>query len=316
MTLPVDGALYYLHHVNGDKYVHPKGGSDTPGNDNPLVYHEPVGRLALQFYFTTDGSGYRQLVHYGSGRFIHPKGGHVGNNVALVTYDGSDGARTSVTMAIENGVSYLKNGGNASYYVHPYGGSITPGDDTGLVYFNEVRPGIAVEIVPAEEYNILSINFDQNAISKLAKAPVVVDKTITNSTDSPVTSHVTLSYEKSVTNTFQFSFTEKLGVKVTNTAKTNLVVGEASVSVEVSFEFSATQTQTTSTTEGVSVSSTEDIVVAPGKTVKVSLITTSATGNVPFTAVVQSKSRGQQITIHGNMNCDLFFDQKVTQQYV
>jgi hypothetical protein len=309
MTLPVDGALYYLHHVSGNKYVHPSGGSDSPGNDTPLVFHEPNGRLALQFLFSTV-NGHRQLQQYSSNKYVHPKGGHVGNDVVLVLYDGNDGARTSVDMVLLDGLPYLINGGDRSYYVHPSGGSVTPGNDTKLVYYNVHRPGISIEIVPAEDYSIESINFDQSGINNLTGTNIVVDKVISNNSDQAVTSTVELTYDRSVTNTFEFSFTEKLGVKVTTKGKTSFVFAEATVSLEVSFEFSATQTKTQSTTEGVQLKAQEVVTVPAHKSVKISLVTNRKSGKIPFVAVVVS-ARGHRQTLHGTMDVEYFFNQNV-----
>jgi len=309
MTLPVDGALYYLHHVSGNKYVHPSGGSDSPGNDTPLVFHEPNGRLALQFVFSTV-NGHRQLQQYSSSKYVHPKGGHVGNDVVLVLYDGSDGARTSVDMKVVDGLTYLINGGDQSYYVHPSGGSATPGNDTKLVYYNVQRPGVAIDLVPAEDYSVQSIQFDQTGLNNLAGTNIVVDKTISNNSDQPITSTVDLTYNRSVTNTFTFSFTEKLGIKITSSAKATIGVAESTTSFEVSFEFSATQTQSNSTTEGVQLRAQEVVTVPSHKNVKVSLITNRKSGKVPFTAVVVA-SRGFKQTLHGTMDVEYFFNQNV-----
>eukprot|EP00026_Physarum_polycephalum_P012754 Phypoly_transcript_13083.p1 GENE.Phypoly_transcript_13083~~Phypoly_transcript_13083.p1 ORF type:complete len:337 (+),score=48.01 Phypoly_transcript_13083:66-1013(+) len=315
MALPIDGALYYLHHVSSNKYVHALGGSDVPGDNTPLVFHEPGGRLALQFYFTTDAGGHRQLRHYGSGKYVHPRGGEVGNNVTLVIHSDSDGPRTSLKLIEFEGRTYLASGSKPSFYVHPLGGSDQPGNDTELVFFQESRPSLAIALVPAEEYTIVGISYDQKAISTLASSEVIVDKVITNNTDTSSTSTVELKYSRSVNNTVTFSFTETLGIKISNKFQSNLLVAGSEVAVEASFEFSATQTTSTSTTNDVSVGFTETVTVPAHTTIKVSLITTRSSGKIPFTANVKS-SRGQVMDIKGVADCEFFINQKVIQNKV
>jgi len=292
------------------KYIHPHGGSDNPGNDTNLVFHEPQGRLALMFQFSNDAGGHRQLKQYSSGKFVHPRGGHVGDQRALTLYDGSDGERTSVDMMLFEGRSYLIHGGSARYYAHPNGGSATPDNETEVVYHHDFRPSLSIEIVPAEEYEIISMEFDQNAINNMKSQIVAVQKDVRNDSSSVVTSAVSLSYSHSLTNTFTFSFTETIGIKVTSTSKATIGVAEESVAVEASFSFAATQTSSTSETEGVTATVTETVTLQPNHAVRVVVNTTNSRGKIPFTAMAKC-ARGQIIPIHGVAESSIFANQKV-----
>jgi len=311
--LPLDEAIYYLKHTESGMYIHPKGGGDVPGDDTPLVFHQPTTKLAVKFLFRTI-NGYRQLVHFGSGKCVHPKNGNVGSETPLVIHQGNRQS-TSVTMKKFDGRTFLVSGADESYYAHPEEGSDHPEDDTWVVWYQERRPGVAIEIVPAEDFTMLSITYDKVAQDRLQQSEVIIEKIVENNGPNPATSSVVLTYSQSVTNTFTYSFTESISVKITNTVKSDFFVAGGTVSVEVQVGFSATQTVSKSVTEGVAVSSTETVSVPPKSAVKVQVITKRGKGKVPFVARVRS-STGKEFDLTGVADVELFFNQDVVHTQV
>lgn len=89
--VPVEGAggFGYIEHVSSGKIVHPYGGSLTPGDDTPLVYHSDRHFGAL-FTFNVED----EYIMHKSGKYWHPYGGspNPGNDTPCVlhhaTHDG------------------------------------------------------------------------------------------------------------------------------------------------------------------------------------------------------------------------------------
>jgi len=213
------------------------------------------------------------------------------------------------------GRTYLVNGADNNYLAHPRGRNDHPSLGTELVWFPERRPGVAVEIVPAEDFTMLSVRYDSTAQDRLAQSEVIIEKVVENNGLNPATSSVVLTYSQSVTNTFTYSFTESLSVKITNSVKSDFFVAGAKVSVEVQVGFSATQTVSKSVTEGVAVSSTETVTVPPKSAMKVQVITKRGKGKVPFVARVRS-STGKEFDLNGVADVELFFNQDVVHTQV
>jgi len=313
--LPQDGALYYLVHTNSGKYVQVSGGSSSPGDGTKLVYWDAEQKLSDRFQFVTI-NGYRQLQHYSSGKYVNPDGGNVGNQAALLLWSTQDGARTAMDMESSGGYSYLfkadvsaSDGG--TYYVHPNGGSDSPSNGDVLVFYEDYRVGIAVGIVPAENFTILTIEFDIGSINDLFLDAIVVSKTITNNADVPITSVASVQYSETVTNTFSFSFTESIGISVSSKFQAGIPgLADGTVSVGVTFSFASTQTQTTTTTDGVQISDSETVTVPPHTSVTLSMITSRKSGTVPFVATAQN-ARGNIVTIRGNVDIKYLFNQQV-----
>jgi hypothetical protein len=209
-------------------------------------------------------------------------------------------------MVVREGRTFLVHG--KGFNVHPQGGSATPGNDTKLVFHSDWRPALAVDLVPAEEYQVISLTLGDPC--GLTTADVAVEQVVSNNSSCSMSTTVELVYNESLTNTFSWSFTEKLGVKVTTKGKTNLVFAEAEVSVEASFEFSSTQTSTTTTTTGVSTKLAQVVSIPAHKSVKVSVLTKKARGKIPFVSRVRS-ARGNEMEIKGNVDVTAFFKQHV-----
>ncbi len=253
--LPVEGLRYYLVHTNSGKFVHPKGGSDNPGNETHLVFHEPVKedkhRIELQFIFENG-----QLKHYSSGKYVHPRGGHVGANVPLCLFKDCDGERTGIKLVRDNENTYLQHT-QSGYYVHPKEGNISPSNDTELVYFQTCRPGIAIKILPSNEtVKLVNTEFDTAKLASLPTETVVAQTTMKNESKTAQVVETCVDYSRSLTNTFTFRFREKISFNIEQSTKIGasipgLVSAEAAVKVSFGLELEASQASTNTTTKGV-----------------------------------------------------------------
>jgi len=250
---------------------------------------------------------------------VHPRGGTAHDGVHLCVYDGYDGARTGIGMVVHEGRTYLKHNPsnpNDNFYVHPEGGSSSPGNETRLVYFSTYRPGISITIRPAEDCIVESVEIDSNALNGLQSDPIIATTTISNPSDTAFQTTATVAYNRSLQNTYSYSFTEAFGIKITNTVSAGVKdVASDSTTIEFTFNFSATQTTTTSTTEGVTSTVAVQVTVPPQKAVQVNVTTKRLSGSLPYTAHCINQE-GMRFTLKGILHTEYFFQQTVSQKNI
>jgi len=302
-----------LQHTPSGKYVHPHSGTSTPGDNEPLVVWDGHGDGGdkCKFYFAKDDQGHRQLRHYASSKYVYLHEGKVDNGKSLVFWRSSGKAISSFTfIKRDDGNTYLTHG-SLDLTVFPINqGNVIIG--TQLVLCHICKPDARMNLVPAESYSIISMDFDETSFEQVNNGTIAVDTIVDNSTSStPLRTTVSLDYNRSVTNTFEFIFPEELGIAVTGSFGASFKIFEASVSVTTSFKFGQSQTATESTTEGVAVSISVNVEVPPFKQEKVTLITRRLQGKIPYVATVKSV-RDQIFELKGVMQMDYYFDQRLT----
>ena len=86
---PAFGHFGYIKHVASGKYIHPNGGSGTPGDNTHLVFHHGAHYGCL-FKFDEEKE---HIIHIGE-KIWHPLGGDTrpGNNNPVVLHSGSHAA--------------------------------------------------------------------------------------------------------------------------------------------------------------------------------------------------------------------------------
>lgn len=82
-----------------------------------------------------------QIRHWSSGKFIHPHGGNAGHDTSLVTWDGCADRTMFYLQFCEGPWGYLVSNANPTYCVHPSGGRVDAGNDTGLLFHEGRHPG-------------------------------------------------------------------------------------------------------------------------------------------------------------------------------
>jgi len=310
-VIPIEGVRYYLVHKESGKLVHPLGGSDSPPNNTPLIFHEGgKGRLELQFVFkTVDGAV--QIQHYSSKKFVHPMGGTAGNEVALVLHEGSDGTRTGVRMVRNENRTYLQNYDN--FYVHPKGGSIKPDDNTELVYHSDFRPGLSIILNPvSEDVELIDMTIDQSQLNSIPSDSIQAETEVSNNTCSVKKVTASVSYSRAISNSFSFSFTEAIGFKSETEISGKVpLFGGVKETLTFSLDFSATQTQSSSETKGVTNTVEVEVDVPPHSTQKVTVTTQRKKGNADFIMTFKLKNKNITFEVPGTMQLEYFFDQKI-----
>jgi hypothetical protein len=88
------------------------------------------------------------IQHWSSAKFVHPHGGQAGHDTGLVTYDGAFGHTLFYLDFREGPWGYLVSSQWPTYCVHPRGGAVDAGNDTGLLFHEDRHPGAYFTINP------------------------------------------------------------------------------------------------------------------------------------------------------------------------
>jgi hypothetical protein len=86
------------------------------------------------------------IMHYSSGKFIHPYGGSIGKGVDLVLYDGCKEEASFYIEYVEADWGYLVCKNDPNLVIHPEGTSTTAGNGTKLSYWTGRLPGTLFRI--------------------------------------------------------------------------------------------------------------------------------------------------------------------------
>jgi len=255
-------------------------------------------------------NGNRQLIHYGSKKFVHPRGGTVGQGTPLVLDRNDGGKRTSITMKKIDGRTYLVNGADERFFAHPEGGSSHPGDDTWLVWYDQMRPGVAIEVEPAEDYELLEVEYDKRAMDNLVDSELVMSSLSRNYGTEPSVETVTITYDKSITNSVEHTFSASLSITIKYSVKVGAPGGpEVSKGISFTVGFTATKSTSYSKTEGLQVSYQRVVTTPANSSMLVEFITRRGSGSVPFKAKARSLENGREVTLTGTAQLELFWNQ-------
>jgi hypothetical protein len=81
------------------------------------------------------------IRHWSSGKYVHPNGGTANRDTSLVTWDGNrDDTQYHIDFK-EGPWGYLVCNKYPAYCVHPQGGRVDAGNNTGLLFHDDRHPG-------------------------------------------------------------------------------------------------------------------------------------------------------------------------------
>ena len=159
-----DTNLNYIMHRSSLKVWHPLGGLSNPNDNTEVVLHQDKHDRAKFYFGSNQGTKIYYIVppigyvtHYSSGKIIHPLNGspQPADNTNLVVYTGGYGELRLQLQFVEDpnteGYGYIKHTSSGKY-VHPYGGSLQPADNTPLVFYTGHHAACLFRFDECEDY--------------------------------------------------------------------------------------------------------------------------------------------------------------------